>query len=232
MLQLLFVVRKWYQLLLFFLDIKVHVQSNKQKPDQLKASVVVANHISWLDIVVLGSVIPTDFLSKSEVRNWPLIGWMANQIGTLFIKRGGGGDVDGLKVQMLEYVNDGKNILFFPEGTTGKGDGLMVFRPRLFSTAIDAKANILPLAIKYGLQQGAHPVIPYGSEQTIFVNLLSVMAYGHVDVYVQFGQTISSKETNRDALANTAQKQIGNMLNLSQSQIKQRYQRTNESVAD
>jgi len=224
--QLLFVVKKWYQLLLICLDIHVHVKHAKIG----QGAVVVSNHISWMDIVVLGSIIPTHFLSKAEVRKWPLIGWMAHQLGTLFIQRGGGGDVDALKKQMLDYVNSGRNILFFPEGTTGTGDNLMIFRPRLFSTAIDSHAHILPIAIKYGQQKEAHSVIPYGSDQTIFTNLLSVMAFGRVDVYVSFGEAIASIDKNRDQLALASQLQIADMLGFSNEQVRQRYQRKSESI--
>ena len=232
-------VKIWYQIFLKCIDLKVHIkiyteadENNKTNTAEInsKGSVVVANHVSWMDIIVLGSVLPTHFLSKAEVRNWPLIGWMAHQIGTLFIQRGGGGDVDLLKKQMLHYVNTQQNILFFPEGKTGKGDKLMAFRPRLFSIAVDSWANIQPMSIKYGNQKSAHPVIPYQLNQNTFNNLLSVMAYGQIDIYVNFGQLIKSNNKTRDQLATNAQNQIAHLLEFTAEQVHQRFQRKAQST--
>ena len=230
--QIQIIAKKWYQVFLICIDLKVHIKKSRQTTDgdSNKGKVVVANHISWMDIVVLGSVIPTHFLSKLEVRSWPLIGWMAHQIGTLFIKRGGGGDVEALKKQMLHYVNTQQNILFFPEGKTGKGDRLMAFRPRLFSTAIDSSAKIQPMSIKYGLQDSAHCVIPYADNQSTFNNLLAVMAFGRIDVYVGFGEEIDPTNKSRDKLAIESQNQIAKLLKFTPEQVHQRYQRKVQSA--
>ncbi|MCJ8312775.1 MAG: 1-acyl-sn-glycerol-3-phosphate acyltransferase [Pseudomonadales bacterium] len=226
------IVKIWYQIFLWCIDLKVFVKQNNQGANNInnKGAVVVANHVSWIDIIVLGSVIPTHFLSKAEVRKWPLIGWMAHQVGTLFIQRGGGGDVELLKKQMLHYVNTQQNILFFPEGKTGKGDKLMAFRPRLFSIAVDSGANIQPMSIKYGNQKAAHEVIPYQLKQNTFNNLLTVMAFGQIDVYVSFGQQIDPSNKTRDQLAINTQNQIASLLEFTPEQVRQRYQRKAQST--
>jgi len=225
--QIQVIAKLWYRIFLICIDLKIHIKTSDHSPNansSNKGAVVVANHVSWMDIIVLGSVIPTHFLSKAEVRQWPLIGWMAHQIGTLFIQRGGGGDVEALKKQMLQYVNTEQNILFFPEGKTGAGDRLLAFRPRLFSIPIDSKANIQPMSIKYGLQKSAHRVIPYQPNQNTFNNLLSVMAFGRIDVYVNFAKPIDPSTKSRDQLAIEAQNNIAELLEFSPEQVHQRFQ--------
>ena len=96
----------------------------------------VANHISWLDIVTVGSH-GSAFLSKAEVRSWPLIGWLGEQGGTVFIKRGSNNAAQQASQKIADSIVTGDNILVFPEGTTGSGDRLKPFHARIFASALD-----------------------------------------------------------------------------------------------
>lgn len=83
----------------------------------------VANHVSWTDIPLLGALAPLTFLSKAEVRAWPLAGWLAEKAGTLFIRRGSG-DSRLINQRLAEQLHRGRNLLIFPEGTTTNGESL------------------------------------------------------------------------------------------------------------
>lgn len=109
-------------------------------------SLIVANHISWSDVLVLGSIRPTLFVAKSEVRNWPLLGLLARLNGTLFVKR----DVRQLAREQVSMVTDALArgpVALFPEGTTGCGAHVLPFKPTLFAAA--AGRPVQPVSIRY-----------------------------------------------------------------------------------
>lgn len=147
----------------------------------------VANHISWADIPLIGSLAPVGFLSKAEIRNWPIIGWLAEHTGTLFIRRGD--RKSSLVVTRLLYthIKQGHSILIFPEGTTSPGDGVRRFHARLFAPAIDAHLFIQPVAIFYRHENGArHQYIPFVDHQPFFANLWRLLGDRRVRAEVYF----------------------------------------------
>ncbi|MGE4408562.1 lysophospholipid acyltransferase family protein, partial [Pseudomonas sp.] len=92
----------------------------------------VANHVSWCDIPLLGMLLPISFLAKAEVRGWPVLGWLAQQAGTLFIRRGAG-DAAQVNRQLARHLEQGRHLLIFPEGTSTDGSGVRNFHSRLFA---------------------------------------------------------------------------------------------------
>ncbi|WP_050396955.1 lyso-ornithine lipid O-acyltransferase, partial [Pseudomonas aeruginosa] len=105
----------------------------------------VANHVSWTDIPLLGALAPLTFLSKAEVRAWPLAGWLAEKAGTLFIRRGSG-DSRLINQRLAEQLHRGRNLLIFPEGTTTNGESLRTFHGRLMASALEAGVAVQPVA--------------------------------------------------------------------------------------
>jgi lyso-ornithine lipid O-acyltransferase len=120
------------------------------------AALVVANHVSWLDIPVLGSHLDVRFLSKSEVARWPLIGWLARRHGTLFIQRGAH-EVETLIRDIADVLEQDQRVAIFPEATTTRGDEVRHFHPRLFAAAIATGTPIQPVAIDYGREPEGGP---------------------------------------------------------------------------
>ncbi|MEJ2388486.1 MAG: lysophospholipid acyltransferase family protein [Chromatiaceae bacterium] len=123
------VVRWWHRRLCRALELKVRVTG-----ELAERALLVANHISWLDIHVLGGQGQIGFLSKAEVRDWPLIGWMAETAGTLFIARGGN-QAGELVQQIADHIRSKGRLAIFPEGTTTDGTSIKRFHPRLFGAA-------------------------------------------------------------------------------------------------
>lgn len=117
------------------------------KPSQ-QPTLFVSNHVSWCDIPVLGGVLPMTFLSKSEVGQWPLIGWLAQQAGTVFIRRGGG-KVSGIVDQLADLMSRGHSVMVFPEGTTSTGITVLPFHGRLLKAAQQSGAQIQPVSLVY-----------------------------------------------------------------------------------
>jgi len=110
---------------------------------------IVSNHISWLDVGVISAVFPSLFISKAEVRNWPVIGWLCSQHHTLFLRRGSRTHLRQIGEEITQSLDEGMNVVVFPEGTTTSGDHVLHFHTALIQPALKANKEIYPLAISY-----------------------------------------------------------------------------------
>lgn len=112
-------------------------------------ALIVANHISWVDIFVINAALPSAFVSKEEVRHWPLIGWLAAKCDTVFLRRGSRGHAKIINGQIAEILGRGNYVAVFPEGTTTDGTHLLHFHGALIQPALAVGRPVLPVAISY-----------------------------------------------------------------------------------
>jgi 1-acyl-sn-glycerol-3-phosphate acyltransferase len=140
-------VSRWAERMLHILKIRVVVRG--QLPERSSGALVVANHTSWLDIHVLHSLLPVRFISKADVRGWPLIGWLAQEVGTVFLVRERKTDAKRVNELMAAQLQAGDLLALFPEGTTSDGREVLPFFPSLFQPAIDAQAPVWPARLRY-----------------------------------------------------------------------------------
>ena len=136
---------RWSGKMLRMLGIELVVQG-QARPG---AKLVVSNHVSWLDIVALNAVVPSRFVSKAEVADWPVVGRMVTQAGTLFLTRERRRDAMRVLGLMAKGLREGHTLAVFPEGTTGTGHGVLHFHPNLLQAAIDADVPVQPVALRY-----------------------------------------------------------------------------------
>jgi 1-acyl-sn-glycerol-3-phosphate acyltransferase len=197
----------WYGLLLKILSVHLHVKG----VPPISHGVMVCNHISWLDIVVLGALLPVRFISKAEVARWPLIGTLAKGVGTLFIQRGLH-QAKSLYAQMADCFKTPNIVAFYPEATTGSGWPLMKFHPRLFGGAIETGVPVQPVALHYCHETQPHPVVPYIGEQSFIGNLYQLMFLSRIDVMVHFLPAMESHDQLRRTLAESSHDAIGTVL--------------------
>lgn len=161
----------------------------------------LSNHISWSDIPVLGGQSPLRFLSKAEVGNWPVIGWLAGQAGTLFIKRGGGKS-QRCREEIAKTLNGGQSVLIFPEGTTTAGLTVLPFHSRLLWAAKDAGVDIQPISIGYLRDGQPDHLAPFIGDDEFQNHILRMLKRPSVDVGVIFHPRITIDEhSDLDALA-------------------------------
>ncbi|VEG12991.1 lysophospholipid acyltransferase family protein [Moraxella cuniculi] len=113
----------------------------------------VSNHVSWLDIPVVGSVAPVFFLSKAEISQWPIFGRLAKAGGTLFIQRGSG-DATTVSDQIAQFLHEGSSVVFFPEATTTDGKQIKKIYGKLLKAAIDSNLPICPMVVAYVNKDG------------------------------------------------------------------------------
>ncbi len=119
-------------------------------PAHVVRTLVVANHVSWLDIAAIHAVLPqAHFVSKADVLKWPLIGSLVAGAGTLFIERERKRDAIRVVHHMAEALDQGQAVAVFPEATTNDGPQLLPFHANLFQAAITTRARVLPLALRY-----------------------------------------------------------------------------------
>ncbi len=138
-------------------------------------ALLVSNHRSWLDILLVSTLWPVCFLSKSEVKRWPGIGPVATGLGTLYIQRGDRDAAGEAAAAMVDRLRAGHYVLFFPEGTTTPGGQLRRFRPRLYQAAIDAGVPVQPLVLEYHDASGAiSRRAPFTGEQGLFANVIGL----------------------------------------------------------
>ncbi|MEX6502281.1 lysophospholipid acyltransferase family protein [Pseudomonas zhanjiangensis] len=171
----------------------------------------VSNHVSWTDIPLLGMLTPLSFLSKAEVRTWPLAGWLAHKAGTLFIRRGSG-DSSLLSQQLGRHLRGGRSLLIFPEGTTSDGQSLRTFHGRLLSSAIDSGVAVQPVAIRYLRDGQMCPVAPFVGDDDMLSHLLRLLRSDLAEVQIQLLAPIASGELNRNQLARRAQAAVAGAL--------------------
>jgi 1-acyl-sn-glycerol-3-phosphate acyltransferase len=169
-----------------------------------KACLQVSNHISWLDIPVLASVNNPRFLSKAEVRHWPIIGWLAECSGTLFIQRGNAKATQGVRQGLSSSLQNGDTVLIFPEGTTTDGESVRRFHPRLFAAAIETNTHVQPIMIRYPALDDAqkiNAIVPYIDEQSLGDNLKQLLQQKKTIVHVHYCPLINITGKDRKQIA-------------------------------
>lgn len=167
----------------------------------------LGNHVSWTDIPLLGMLTPLSFLSKAEVRHWPVAGWLARKAGTLFIRRGGG-DGQRLREEIAGQLREGRALLIFPEGTTTDGRSVRTFHGRLLAGAIDEGISLQPVAIRYLRAGEADPVAPFVGDDDLLSHLMRLLGEDMAEVRIRLLPPIATRGRERAALAFEARQAI------------------------
>jgi 1-acyl-sn-glycerol-3-phosphate acyltransferase len=161
----------------------------KGQPTAQGPVLLAANHISWLDILVLRAAHDCRFVSKSEVRHWPLIGVLATGAGTLFIERESRRDAMRVVHHMAEHLRAGDILAIFPEGTTSNGVDLLPFHANLFQAAISAHAPVQPVALQFvDAATGERSLAPcYIDDDTLLGSIWRTLTAPPLRAVVTFG---------------------------------------------
>lgn len=198
----------WFRVLLKMLGIKLQVLGHESKGVHM----VVSNHISWLDIALISAVSDIRFVSKAEVRKWPVIGFLAYSLGTLFIQRGAGKS-DAIAEKMVASAQQNIPVAFFPEAKTTPGDGVQRFHRRLFAAPIAAGLSAQPIAIHYhDGDKPCHPAVPYVGGQTLWQNIKALLsAKRPIMATVALGQPVALASYSREDAADMLQEKVSQM---------------------
>ena len=168
---------------------------------------LVSNHLSYLDILIIGSIVPCFFVAKSEISQWPFFGWMSKAGGTVYVERSGRTKVDGVMQQMAERLKLPIMLHLFPEGTSTDGSRILPFRSRLFTPAIEGNAPVTAEAIRYIADDGApeHDLCWFGDAEFLS-HLLKTLGRLSFTAEVRFCK--SRTYSDRRVAATTAQVEV------------------------
>ncbi|OIJ43159.1 lysophospholipid acyltransferase family protein [Massilia timonae] len=175
----------------------------------LEHALVVANHVSWLDIFVINALDPCRFVAKAEIRSWPVMGWLAAGAGTVFIARGNRRELRHVFKGLVEVLQQGERVALFPEGTTGLQGAVLPFHANLFEAAIDAGVPVQPYALAYvDAAGGLHPSIEYVGDTTFVDSLLRILQGPPVKARLACLAPLDSVGAHRRELALAAQEAV------------------------
>ena len=182
------IIQWWCSRLLVAFNIRVVSHGYiPQAHESLKTTMFVANHISWTDIHALNSIVTLRFIAKSEIRHWPVFGYLSSKANALFIDRGKRQDAARIVNMAALCLEAGDNLCFFPEGTTTDGTEVKRFKSSLIQAAIQANATIRPVAIRYPTPYGsANLAVAYAGETTMRESMLQILSQKHPVVELHF----------------------------------------------
>ena len=208
------IIRSWSAKLLTIFGVEYHVHGIAP-PADARGIIYVANHVSWLDIWLIYTLCPVRFISRADVRAWPVIGWLAQKSGTLFIHRERRHHIAAIIQQAAAALAQGDCIGLFPEGTTTNGLRLLPFHASLFQAAVAQQAPIALIAIRYVLPDGGVDTAPaYYGDISLADSLRAVLARRRIRVEATFLDTLSSAGKTRRELALAAEAAIAKALHL------------------
>ena len=206
------ILRGWSKHLLSILNIRIMTEGEPVARGEA-GCMLIANHISWLDIFVMNAVHPVRFIAKSEVLNWPVIGWLCQRTGTIFIERASRKHTAAINLQISSLLTQGICVGLFPEGTTTDGKQVGHFHSALIQPAIDAGAKLCPIALRYQHMSGKTSTLAaFTGEMTLIGSIWQVLRGVQLNAVVAFTPAITTLDTNRRILASTMQRSIAQRL--------------------
>lgn len=194
-------IQRWSVQLVRICGIEVDIQY-AAGAQHVARSLIVANHVSWLDIFVINSLQPCCFVAKSDIRDWPVLGWLCARAGTIFIARGKARDVRRIFKDLVASIGGGERVAFFPEGTTAAQGAILPFHANLFEAAIDAKVPVQPYALRYVDAQGElHTAVNFIGDMTFAQSMVLVLSARNVKAQIILLPLIDTTGCHRRELA-------------------------------
>lgn len=206
-------IRTWSRKLLAICRVELQVL-NEPGVQPAARALIVSNHVSWLDIFVINSLRPCRFVAKSDIRDWPLVGWLCEQTGTIFISRGKLRDVRRIYQGLVTSLHAGERVAFFPEGTTAAQGTLLPFHANLFEAAIEAEVPIQPYAVRYlDSDRQLHPAADFVGDMTFVQSMMAILKAPGMTAQLRLLHPIdTSAASHRRELADAARHVISRTL--------------------
>jgi 1-acyl-sn-glycerol-3-phosphate acyltransferase len=189
-----------------------------------KNLIIASNHVSWVDIFVISAAHPALFIAKSEIRDWPIAGFICERAGTIFIRRARRRDTAVINETMHKVLSEGYSVGFFPEGTTTPGDKLLKFHTSLFEPAVVNNATLSPVALRYRLESGEPcPVTAFVGEISFVESVGLMLSQRKMIAEATFAPPIAAGELTRRELAARAEAAVAAILDVPLPNSLQRF---------
>ncbi len=200
-------VKRWSAQLVRILAIEVRLRGDNM--GRGGNVLVVANHVSWLDIFVLNAVHPVRFVAKSELAKWPVVSRMIRGAGTVFIERERRRDTHRVNHQMAQVLSGGDVVAIFPEGTTTDGTDMLPFKSSLLQPIVEAEGHVQPVALRYLTPDGALALAPaYVGDTSFAASFWCVCGTRALIVELDVRPPLPARGGHRRALARDAEASI------------------------
>ncbi|MDX1641645.1 MAG: lysophospholipid acyltransferase family protein [Balneolaceae bacterium] len=199
-------LKVWGTLVLRCLSTKIEIKGTPPEPPFF----LVSNHLSYLDIPVYYSCLKNTFVSKAEVKDWPVVGLMARTLGIIFIDRKRKRDVHRVNSVISSKINDKQGVILFPEGKTSAGDKILPFRPSLLQHPAIEGLDVHYAAIRYQTGKGDQPArhsVSWWDDSSLGEHLIRLASNKSIIAEVTFGD-ISIQKEDRKELASELQKRV------------------------
>ncbi|MEO8134536.1 MAG: lysophospholipid acyltransferase family protein [Betaproteobacteria bacterium] len=211
-------VQRWSQGLLRILAVQLEHTSSGAIPER---TLIVANHISWLDIFVLNALQPSRFIAKSDIKRWPLVGFLVGGVGTLFLDRTRRRDAGRINAAVAGALDAGDVIALFPEGTTTEGRELLPFHGSLLQPVIEARGHVLPVAIRYTHIDGSHSIAPaYVGDTSLVTSFRQLLRAPRTRVQLHLCAPLPAHGRRRREIAAEAHRIIRTALELPEAETR------------
>ncbi|MEN9384961.1 MAG: hypothetical protein RL323_2104 [Pseudomonadota bacterium] len=203
-------VQAWSRRVLGHMGVALDVRGEPAPQGPL---LVVCNHLSWLDILVLNAVRPCRFVSKADVKKWPVVGMLAAGAGTVFIERERPRDAMRVVAHLAERLEAGEVLAVFPEGTTSDGSAVLPFHANLLQAAVVTCQPVQPMALAYrhAVTGHAHAAPLYVGQDTLVASLWRTLRARHLQAALHCEAPHTAAERERREWAAALHAQIGQM---------------------
>ncbi len=173
-----------------------------------KGITLVSNHISWIDIFSLNSVIPCRFIAKADIAHWPFFGLIAKQIGTLFIDRGRRSVIVKINQEITKALDSQQTVAVFAEGTTTQGNELLPIRSNLFSPAVSLNTLIQPVIITYSSNDQPTTRMAFSGDTSLVRSLWNVVTAEKGKVTIHVLEPINPDGMDRRAIGKLCEERM------------------------
>jgi 1-acyl-sn-glycerol-3-phosphate acyltransferase len=205
-------IRRWSITMLRIL--RVETRFHDVPPGGLPGNLlIVANHISWLDIFVIHALQPARFIAKAELRRWPVLGWLSTSVGTLYVERARRRHASAVNSEAASALSRGDVVAIFPEGTTTDGMTMLPFKGSLLQPIVDAGGHVQPIAIRYRDASGLQSVAPaYAGDTTFVASFWNVTGERSLVAELHLAAVLPARARHRRELAREAEAAIRTVL--------------------
>lgn len=207
-------IQNWSSNFLKVLGLHLHVVPSYEIRQSSAVNLVVSNHVSWLDVLVIQSISPSVFVAKLEVQRWLMIGHLATACGVIFVDRGSTQSARKMVDGVAAALHHGYTVAGFPEGTSSEGDAVQVFHANLFEAAIKNDCSVLPMALRYTYAHTNHICreAAFVGELGFLTSLHRVIKTERIDVRVKLGPALATQGHSRRTLAHLSHQHVAMQL--------------------
>ena len=191
-------VQQWCIGLLRILKVKVIIHGDSSSLLGSQPYLLVANHISWLDIHIINSIRPVIFVAKADVSKWPIFGYLASMLGTIFIQREKLSDIKRVIHLMKEKLTHQEVVAIFPEGTSTDGKTVLPFKSNLFEPAHQAHVDVLPIAIQYQEKGQYSDRAAFIGDMELIDSIKNILNTNDLEAHIYLSEKLSAHLTRQE----------------------------------